>query len=202
MIKNTPISHEDARARAHCIRQTARLIYATYHGDLLTALDAMANGANPNARDADGVPVLVAALSLHDTKHNNLEFLITELLHAGAQPDGGEKTASYTSPLAFAVEQEDTYILRCLLHAGANANAQDADGDTPLMRAAALGQINALSTLLAAGANATLRNKVGQTALDLALAHEEHDCALLLEQHLLAPFTATPRHPQSAKLNA
>lgn len=202
MIKNSPISHEDALAHAHSIRQTARLIYATYHGDLLTALDAMANGANPNARDADGVPVLVAALSLHDAKHNNLEFLITELLHAGAHPDGGEITAACPSPLAFALEQEDTYILRCLLHAGANANAQDTDGDTPLMRAAALGQTNALRMLLAAGANATLRNKAGQTALDLALAYEEHDCALLLEQHLLAPYTAAPRHPEAARLNA
>lgn len=194
MIKNTHISHEDAVAQAHRIRQNARLIFSIYHGDQITALDALANGANPNACDADGVPVLVAALSLHDAQHNNLELLITELLHAGASPDGGEQTPSITPPLAYALEQEDTYLLRCLLKAGASVNVRDADGDTPLMQAAAWGKTEALSMLLAAGADASLRNNDGRTALDLAIEHEERTCELLLEKHLLAPYANATKH--------
>lgn len=186
MKHNTEMFGKDAVERAQQMRQNARLIYATYHSDLLTAMDALSAGANPNARDADGVPVLVAALSLHDTEHNNLEFLIAELLQAGAHPDGGIDDPAAPTPLDFALELEDTYILRCLLESGANVNAKDADGDTPLMRAAALGQAEALHMLLAAGADATLRNNAGQTALDLAFEYEETTCGQLLEAHLFA----------------
>ena len=186
MKHNTEMFGKDAVERAQQMRQNARLIYATYHSDLLAAMDALDNGADPNACDADGVPVLVAALSLHDAEHNNLEFLITQLLQAGAHPDGGHDSPAEPTPLAYALELEDTYLLRCLLESGANVNAKDADGDTPLMRAAALGQAEALHILLAAGADATLRNNTGQTALELALAYEETACEQLLEGHLFA----------------
>ena len=195
MITLSQKFHEDAstREQAHHYHQNARLIFATYHGDLLTALDALSLGADPNVRDADGIPILITALSLHDPTHNNLEFLITELLHAGAHPHAADDTPTSPTPLAYAVELEDTYILRSLLKAGADANAQDSDGDTPLMLAAALDNAEAIRHLLAAGADATLRNHAGLTALNIALEHNHFDCEQLLENHIFAAYSNTPQ---------
>jgi len=55
-----------------------------------------------------------------------------------------------------------------LIHAGANVNAQDRYGVTPLMQAVVGNNTTAVSTLIAAGADPKLKDFRGDTALDLA----------------------------------
>ncbi|MGH8278141.1 MAG: ankyrin repeat domain-containing protein [Gammaproteobacteria bacterium] len=57
-----------------------------------------------------------------------------------------------------------------LIQAGANVNAQDRFGVTPLMQAVIGNNIAAVRTLLAAGADLRKKDLLGDTALDLARA--------------------------------
>ena len=65
-------------------------------------------------------------------------------------------------------------VLKVLIEAGADVNAKDTDGLTPLMLAA---QHNpnpkALTALLEAGADAKAKNNEGKTALDYARMNEK-----------------------------
>ena len=59
--------------------------------------------------------------------------------------------------------------IRCLLDAGAEVNAQDKNGATPLHRAVRTRCAAAVQSLLQAGADPTLRNKSGSTPFHLAV---------------------------------
>src|SRR6185295_2036078 len=59
--------------------------------------------------------------------------------------------------------------IRCLLAAGANINAQDKNGATPLHRAVRTRCAAAVSCLLKAGSDPTLKNKSGSTPFHLAV---------------------------------
>lgn len=59
-------------------------------------------------------------------------------------------------------------IMRELVAKGANINAVDKDGNTPLMIAVIIGVIPAAEFLILHGADVQLKNKKGQTALEIA----------------------------------
>ena len=59
--------------------------------------------------------------------------------------------------------------IRCLFKAGAEIDAQDKNGATPLHRAVRTRCATAVRCLMEAGADATLRNKPGSTAFHLAV---------------------------------
>ena len=59
-------------------------------------------------------------------------------------------------------------IVILLLAAGANVDKQDDHGETPLMEAAANGEIEVVKELLKAGANKKLKRNDGYTAYDMA----------------------------------
>lgn len=58
--------------------------------------------------------------------------------------------------------------LRYLLEKGANPNAQDSEGETALMIAARLANLDAARLLMRYGADPRLVSKSGKTAADLA----------------------------------
>jgi ankyrin repeat protein len=59
-------------------------------------------------------------------------------------------------------------------------NAQDTEGDTPLMWAAEIGRIDAAKTLLKYGADVTIKNKDNITALNWATKNGHLELAMLL----------------------
>lgn len=80
--------------------------------------------------------------------------------------------------------------VRALLEAGADVNAADGDGITPLMAAAMSGCLPLAKFLLEAGANPRLCNKWGMTAQAIALWRGHEALAALLsdgEIHGLGP---------------
>jgi ankyrin repeat protein len=59
-----------------------------------------------------------------------------------------------------------------MLAAGADLNAPNDDGETPLMRAVMMGDAELVEALVKAGANVNAADKSGKTALDYGYAEE------------------------------
>ena len=132
-------------------------------------------GADPNARRRDG------RTPLHEACDRGDGWAAEALLGAGAEPNARE-SARGRAPLHAAA---DWRCARALCAAGADVEATDRDGMTPLQCAAAEGRAEVVSRLLEAGANAKARMQAtglsrGKTAADLAAAYGHHEVARVL----------------------
>ena len=87
----------------------------------------------------------------------------------------------------------------CAIEAGADANAQDTDGQTALHRAVRLGRIDLARTLIEIGADIDAPNKHGQTALLKATGYKDRTdvVQMLIEgrERISTPQTSTEQHP-------
>jgi hypothetical protein len=100
------------------------------------------------------------------------------LLDAGADPNSALNHRR-SGPLHYAAdgyivgklwnEKNQVAMIRLLLKAGAQINAQDKNGATPLHRAVRTRCAAAVQCLLEAGADAAIKNKPGSTAFHLAV---------------------------------
>jgi ankyrin repeat protein len=100
------------------------------------------------------------------------------LLKAGASPNSAENHRR-SGPLHYAAdgyivselwnEKNQVAMIRLLLKAGAEVNAQDKNGATPLHRAVRTRCAAAVKCLLDAGADTTIKNEPGSTAFHLAV---------------------------------
>lgn len=131
-------------------------------GDLATMKRMLDTGLDPNARDAAGYTPLIAA-----ARSGNVA-MIRLLVSRGADPNRSDAAVNSWSPLLHAIHKEQPGSVAALLDAGANPNAADPNGNTPLMMAAGYGYAGIVKILLAHGANPRLASSRGITALDLA----------------------------------
>ena len=121
-----------ANANANDHRGDPLLITAMSVGSRSAALSLIKAGANPNARDTTGKSVLSYAVYLKQAD------IIAALLTAGADvnapseaTDGGDPAP----PIFMAIKSGNLAIVQQLIAAGANVNARDKQGSTPLHRA-------------------------------------------------------------------
>lgn len=142
------------------------LIRATNHFNSYTGrwTDAalkyqLARNADVEAVDASGWTALSYAAGLNNCCDDNAVQL---LLNAGANPNHSSLRGD--TPLLLAAYSG--YLNRNLLAAGANINAQNADGVSVLMFLAQKQNADELREAIKAGADGTLRDRQGRTALD------------------------------------
>jgi hypothetical protein len=149
------------------------------------------NGGGGGSHDGGGPRALVAALveggadleardredrtALFRAVHNGCVALAVALLRAGARPNVTSARYSGAAPLhMIGLIPDDAFtncLLPALLAAGADVNATDKRGRTPLLSAARRSSSAAvLSALLAAGADPTVKDEAGQTPLDAVRA--------------------------------
>jgi len=104
--------------------------------------------------------------------------LVQLLLASGADPNSALNHRK-SGPLHYAADgfinlpaghaNPQVRTIQCLLEAGAEINAPDKNGATPLHRAVRTRSAAAVQCLLTAGADATLKNKPGSTPFHLAV---------------------------------
>ncbi len=142
--------------------------------ELITLM--LAAGADINARSRDGTTALHIAAKRCDVPF--MEFLLSK----GADPklklhDSLYDTTNGFTPLHFVLwaygslmenpaTAQKTAGIKCLLAKGADINAKDSKGVTPLHLAAGWGDPEIVAVLLAAGADPQAENRRGQTPLE------------------------------------
>ena len=143
------------------------LVNAAKQGDR-AAMQSLLNGpAKEEVTGAQGAAALIAAAARGDVEMADL------LLRAGADPKAANEYSA-TALYAAAAENADSAITKKLLAAGADPNVALPSGETPLMQAARLGNVETVRALLASGADPNAKEKNGeQTALMWAIA-ERH----------------------------
>jgi ankyrin repeat protein len=151
--------------------------------------------------------IYAADTALHIASAGHQPQIVHELLAAGADVHAlnrrGQQAlhaAAVGSPdsQSWNPAAQSTTIV-CLIEAGANPNAIDIDGVSPLHRAVRTRSAEAVRTLLAYGADPTLKNKSGSTPTVLAIYNtgrggsgspkakaQQQAIALLLAQALTA----------------
>jgi ankyrin repeat protein len=154
----------------------ATLADAAETGDLESARALIADGADVNARKADGTT------ALHWAAYRGDVALADALLAAGADPSAVNDYGS--TPLLEAAVVGDVDLLRRLLDAGAAVDTPGADGQTALMVIARTANLEAAELLIDRGADVNIAESWGgQTALMWAVAQRQPEMTALLVAH-------------------
>jgi ankyrin repeat protein len=160
------------------------LIQAIQRNDAASVSRLIASGADPNVKDADGVPALMLATLFADAA------CVEQLMKQGADPNQAD-TAGATA-LMWAMP--DIQKARVLIGHGANVNARSTSlGRSPLLVAAAYpGTVDLLELLLARGADLGARDTAGNNAVAMAMRSADVGVLRFLSDKGLSPKDEVP----------
>lgn len=178
----------DVNARAGDEEQTV-LMYAIDNEFSKAVPALLAAGARIHEKDEDGYTALMTAAANLESRAARL------LLAAGARPEDlnheGENVlhlvGAFTSPEedeeAEEQRQRKTLLMaKLFIEAGADINAQDMTGFSPLMVAAREGYGRVAALLVEKSADIGLKNNEGWTALEIAQAEGRVDIAAMIQK--------------------
>lgn len=150
---------------------------AAARGDLAAVEQLVADGADVNAAQGDGMTALHWAARLGEPA------LTRTLLEAGARTGARTRLGAY-APLHMAAELGWGEVVEILLEGEADPSILTSTGTAPLHFAAEAGDVRSVQALLDAGADADLADEVSsRTPLMFATARERVEVmALLLER--------------------
>jgi cytohesin len=138
-----------------------------------SVLALLAEGADPDARAADGSTAMLYAAHV-----GNFET-VQALLNAGGDPNLANRYG--VAPMHEAALRADARMLRILVDNGADVDIAMAEGETPLMLASRTSGVAAVRYLIERGANVNVVEQwQGQTPLMYAAAHDRGQVADLL----------------------
>jgi len=150
-------------------RGMTALHYAAQKGDFLTVNTLLGNGADANALNLKNESPLLCAVicaSGHGSDNNYIQIINTllnvkALINSG---DGRKMTALHHAVAG----RCSTELMKLLIDRGADVNAADEEGNTPLHFAARNGYPDVIGMLTVRGADILRQNKEGETPVDTA----------------------------------
>jgi ankyrin repeat protein len=123
----------------------------------------LAHGADPNRCGETGLSAIMFAARAGDAA------VVNKLIEQGARFDAHMNDDGRANALNMAIESQSHEVAAALLHYGANPNVRFGGGRTPLMLAAAKGNIQIVTMLLDAGADiSAVDSERGWSALKYA----------------------------------
>jgi ankyrin repeat protein len=153
------------------------LIHAIAAGNVDIAKLLMEKGADVGLKNDEGMTALWPAVD------NGSTGIVRALIEKGADVEallGGKKGEDFPSPLHLALYRAKPDIAKMLIEAGADVNAKNKSGLTPLMRAALSEQVEIVRLLIARGADVNAREDGGKTALKYAKKANNKEIAKML----------------------
>jgi hypothetical protein len=164
-----PGSHDEKIVLESVQTETVPLVMAVASSDLKAVNALLAHGADANATNSVGIPVLVMAIRLGSTP------IVEALLKNKADANSRDADTDLTPLLRARTKRDiEPEIARLLLAAGADVNAASrrngnlTSGFTPLMYASARGRDEVVQLLLERRANVNAKARSGFTALSMA----------------------------------
>ena len=158
---------------------------AAQKGDLTTVKKLIAQGADVNIPQGDGMTALHWAADRSDSA------MAAVLIKAHANVKATTRIGNYT-PLHVASRDASGAVVRELVDAGADVKAPTTTGATPLHLAAAGGSVVAINALLDKGADPNAKEgEWGQTPLIFAAEHDRADAITALLKHGADPSIHT-----------
>ena len=138
--------------------------------------------ANVTEEDKNGYqPIHIAARGWKERCVGYVEALLDL---DGVDPNVRRLTGNQTTPLHEAAHRSSSKMCEVLVKAGADVNAQDADGETPLHKAIRGDHVHAAWMLMQAGADIFIKNKRGVDVEQLAkLMRADYDTIQMFKQH-------------------
>ena len=154
----------------------AKIAAAARDGERAALVKLIRDGANVNAKLADGTSALHWAVMNEDAETVSL-LLEAEADVNATDPDG-------VTPLAIACSNANVELARKLIAAGAKPDLADAAGETPLIHSVRRPQADMVRMLLDAGAKVDARDrKAEETALMVAVREKNAPAVRLLIEH-------------------
>lgn len=168
-----------AEAQSGWTEKQQTLMDAAFEGKLDVVERLVTEGTSSDTTDPNKhTPLMWAAFNGHT---NVVEYLLQQGATLDAKDENGRTALMYASSGPYAETVE------FLLKKGAKVNVQGTlEGFTPLMTAAAEGQLKVVQLLLKHGADPSLKDKDGDTAASFAKQKGHPDVVELLEK------TSTP----------
>ncbi|MBQ7577040.1 MAG: ankyrin repeat domain-containing protein [Synergistaceae bacterium] len=153
----------------------AALLYVLLSNKNIEIINAFINaGADVNIRDSIGLTVLMLVLRDYSDSPNKLA-LVNTLLKAGADVNANIPNTHWSVLMVAVMFNHNPEIITKLIEAGANINAKDNLGSTPLIDATRFNSNpEIINVLLKAGANVNDEDNRGYTALTWAVMKYAH----------------------------
>jgi hypothetical protein len=173
--------------------RTKELVQAVTYSDAFTVKWLLSQGADANAKDVPGTPLVLRAISQRNSDiaallwkagaetsldsmllieamngHvNEVETLLRQGAKVNTPDEDGDAVLAYTAATRFDSPNIQS-VIRLLVRHGAQVNARNKKGLTPLISAADQGSFHAVKALLHCGADVSAKDKEGDTALSCA----------------------------------